>query len=145
MRTVYLRCLNGLIVLWGIVACLLVSGGRDLLADPGDCDKECRMVDTFGSTDFTKTFCARYKYKDCSECTYSGCNNNVAKLDGTCQEDTTTPWECDTTITCSIVCNTVTKNRRYEATTKATDFNYTKSDTLFVNKCLPKTGGGGVE
>ena len=142
MRTVCLCGLNGLIVLWGILACLLVSGGRELLAAPGDCDKECRTPSTFGSYDGMVNSCAQLEFPDCRFCTDAGCNSNVAKSEGTCQEDKTTKQKHDVDLKCTIYCNKITKNMFHEATTtkKKEDFKFEDSG-LNVFKCLPKTGG----
>lgn len=135
MRTVPLRSLDGLIVLWGIVACFFLNGGHDLLAAPGDCDKECRMPSTFATYDGTKNTCRQYEFPDCLGCTSGGgCDSNKAKVNGSCQEDKTQPQQVDYNFTCTIYCSTITKNTLYEATTEAKEFKFGASKTN-VYKC----------
>lgn len=137
MRTVYRRCLDGLIILWGIIACLLLSGGHDLLAAPGDCNTDCREAKTFGKFDGSTATCIQFQGPNCLYCSVNGCNSNNTKLNGTCQEDTLAKVQVDLTVTpCNIYCNTITKNLYYEATTTKTDFKYTKLDSN-VYRCKP--------
>lgn len=144
MHSVSLRCLDGLIVFWGVMACLLISGGQELLAAPGDCDKECRMPSTFATYDGTKNSCFQFEMPDCKYCTGGGggCNSNVQKsMNPNCAEDTTMKKRVSNkNFECTIYCNTVTKDIPYEATTSVNEFKYIDTE-LFVHKCVPKAGG----
>ena len=135
------RILDGLIVLWGIMACLLMAGGRELLAAPGACDKECRIVSTAGAIQGGKTVCRQFKFQDCEPCT-NGCISDLPKLGGTCKPSMDTQKEA-TDFICAISCNNPAVVVYYQAATNVTDFTYV--DKVKINECkLDMPGNGGL-
>ena len=90
------RCLDGLIVLWMIAACLYLSSTRELRAAPAPtCDKECRHIlvgcsDKLGNGVIS---CQKYEYPECNICSIGGggCVDSLPKLNGSCQKALTQP------------------------------------------------------
>jgi hypothetical protein len=132
------RLIDGLIVLWGITACLLFVRGKDLFAAPGDCDKECREVLTQGSDQGGgKTGCKRWKHDECTTCVDAGgCWKDLPVKGGKCEVDETTTQEEATNFTCAILCNNPQQVVFYEAHTNVQNFQY--KEGVFRKKCNPK-------
>lgn len=136
----YRRFTDLLIVLWGITACLLMAEGPNAFAAPGDCNTDCRMVSTVGSVQGGKTVCRQFMYPDCLECVTNGCWSDLPKhKDPKCKADITLKQKEDTDLVCAILCNTCPANKYCQAATNETDFTY--EEKIFVNKCMPETGG----
>jgi len=118
------RLIDGLVVLWGITACLLLVGGRNLFAAPGGCDKECREILVEGrpnSNNPLVTDCIAVKYKECQVCVLNGgCWMANKVLPGKCQTDYTTTQESDNSISCNILCPGPVSGTMYEAHTNDT-------------------------
>jgi hypothetical protein len=131
------RLIDGLLVLWGIAACLLLVGGKQVFANPGDCDTDCRNISTAGSLQGGMTICKQFKHQDCGPCG-NGCRNDLPALGGKCEAGTKKQEEA-TNFICAIECNNPKGSIYYQAITNETNFNF--KETILVNWCTGKDEG----
>ena len=127
----YRRILDGLIALWLLGGCVLLTAWRELGAAPAPvvCDKDCRNITYAGYVNAAgKAICYKYSVDlECLVCTIGGgCDNSVAKS-GNCTEDPTVPQKIGT-VTGTIVCPNPVAYDLYQAKSTGTPTSYTPAN-----------------
>ncbi|MBX9625083.1 MAG: hypothetical protein K2X82_14850 [Gemmataceae bacterium] len=130
------RVIDTGIVFCALTVCGLISGIGELLAAPGDCDKECREV-LVVAVDRGAPLglrCTKNKFNDCNVCVNSGgCDKNVAAKGGTCNPTALNQQDCQPN-PCTILCNAPAVGTTYEAHTNDPIANY-KANGQKVHVC----------